>query len=108
MIAGRGILQFVIEIGRFEGAAWAMMAVYPEKGEPAEGWVLELRTDGMGGECLAQYEVPLVEPVSRAQCVLDAQEALEAEYSVVANNPPPLARAEFRWDISLKEADKSD
>jgi hypothetical protein len=95
----------VVDIGRFGNAAWAMMAVYPEKGEPAEGWVLELRTDGIGGECLAQYEVPLIEPVSRAQCVLDAQEALEVEYNVTPNNPPPLARAEYMWDVSVKEAD---
>ena len=97
----------MLEIGRFENAAWAMMAVYPERGEPAEGWVLELfAADSVAR--LDQYEVPLVEPVSRAQCVLDAQEALEAEYNVTPNNPPPLARAEYRWDISLKEADESD
>jgi hypothetical protein len=64
--------------------------------------VLDILSEGIGGRRLRHYIVDLIEPISRAQCVLDAEQALSVEYTVSPNSPPPLARAEYSWNLALK------
>jgi hypothetical protein len=99
-IARIGYRLGVVEIERHEDAQWAMISINPEKGEPATGWVLDIFGDG---ERLIQKVVELEEPQSREQCVLDAEQALSAHYSVSAADAPPSARAERRWWLTPQE-----